>query len=164
MPEVEITTDSLESLAIQFKRRLDEHAAAWSQALDNREAPAAFYSPSADIIFIDPLPPFAGYHGWREFQQSLPPTVEHAEFRMHDGVKLVTSGDTAWTIAAFHLLLRFKNGQTVEGDARQTAVWQRQADGQWLIVHLHESMPLPEETQPYQATADDLSKFREATR
>ena len=59
---------------------------------------------------------------------------------MHDDLQVKRKGDIAWTVGSFHIVLKFKDGKSI-GDARQTAIWE-QRDGEWQIVHLHESTPI----------------------
>ena len=147
MPIVNNSVDS--ATEAEFKQLLEAHAAAWINSIDNRDAPAHFFVPDDDIIYLDLVPPFSGYQGWQQFKASIPDTLKSATFTMHDGLQVKRKGNIAWTIGSFHIVLKFKDGKSVEGDARQTAIWE-QRDGKWQIVHLHESTPISDVEQMYQ--------------
>ena len=143
----------------EFKQLLEAHAAAWSKAIKNPEAPARFFAPDEDVIYFDLIPPFAGYRSWKQLKDSIPDTIISATFTMHDNLYVKCKNDIAWTVSSFHLSLKFKEGEEIEGDARQTVIWEKR-DGKWLIVHLHESTPLPEGCTPYQANSTELQQLK----
>ena len=116
-----------------FQQLLEAHAAAWSNSINDRDAPKRFFVPDDDIIYLDLIPPFSGYQGWQQFKESIPDTLESATFTMHDGLQVKRKGDIAWTVGSFHLVLKFKDGKSIIGDARQTAIWELR-DGKWQIV------------------------------
>ena len=108
----------------EFKKLLEAHAAAWGKAVEEPEAPKQFYALDDDVIFLDPSPPFAGYRSWQQFKKSLAlNNIASATYTMHDGLQVKCKGDIAWTIGGFHISLKLKNGEEIEGDARQTAIW-----------------------------------------
>ena len=146
MPVVNNSVDS--ATEAEFKQLLEAHAAAWSNSIDNRDAPARFFVPDEDIIYLDLVPPFAGYQGWQQFKESIPDTLTSATFTMRDGLQVKRKGDIAWTVGSFHIVLKFKNGESIEGDARQTVIWERR-DSKWQIVHLHESTPISDVARIY---------------
>lgn len=53
------------------------------------------------------------------------------------------SGDTGWFAVTFHAVRTLPDGRTFEVDGRLTTV-AALIDGQWLIVHDHASIPLPQ--------------------
>ena len=146
MPVVNNSVDS--ATEAEFKQLLEDHAAAWSNSINNRDAPARFFVPDDDIIYLDLVPPFAGYQGWQQFKESIPDTLTSATFTMRDGLQVKRKGDIAWTVGSFHIVLKFKNGESIEGDARQTVIWERR-DSKWQIVHLHESTPISDVARIY---------------
>lgn len=146
MPVINNSVDS--ATEAEFKQLIEAHAAAWSNSINNRDAPARFFVPDDDIIYLDLVPPFAGYQGWQQFKESIPDTLKSATFTMHDDLQVKRKGNIAWTVGSFHIVLKFKDGKLIEGDARQTAIWE-QRDGKWQIVHLHESTPIFDVEQVY---------------
>ena len=147
MPVINNSVDS--ATKDMFQQLLEAHAAAWSNSINNRDAPARFFVPDDDIIYLDLVPPFAGYQSWQQFKESIPDTLESATFTMHDGLQVKRRDDIAWTVGSFHLMLKFKDGKSIIGDARQTAIWELR-DGKWQIVHLHESTPISDLERIYQ--------------
>ena len=143
----------------EFQQLLQAHAAAWSKAIEEPEAPARFFAPDEDVICFDLIPPFAGYRSWQQFKKSVPNTIYKAVFTMHDGLQVRCRGDIAWTIGGFHISLKLKNGKEIEGDARQTAIWEKR-EGKWLMVHLHESTPVSEGCTPYRADSSELQQLK----
>jgi ketosteroid isomerase-like protein len=78
--------------------------------------------------------------GWRDFC-AAPARVTQA--RLVDGPHAVGSSDMASVAGTVHLVVDQPAGR-VELDMRLTWVLQRDADGQWRVVHEHASQPLPD--------------------
>lgn len=70
----------------EFKQLLEAHAAAWSKAIKEPEAPSQFFVPDEDVIYFDLIPPFVGYRGWQQLRESIPDTIISATFTMHDNL------------------------------------------------------------------------------
>ena len=85
----------------EFQQLLQAHAAAWSKAIEEPEAPARFFAPDEDVICFDLIPPFAGYRSWQQFKKSVPDAISKAVFTMYDGLQVKCKGDLAWTILTF---------------------------------------------------------------
>lgn len=66
------------------------------------------------------------------------------EFEQHD-LRVHADGDIAYSHCLIHMRGRTQDGEMLEAWTRNTTGWQR-VDGQWLIVHEHNSVPLDKES------------------
>ena len=126
----------------EFKALIQQYYDAWSKM--NADAPAPLYARDADLVFYDVAP--LKYTGWEEYkrgvQTNLFDQATSGKLTAKDDLKVTRRGKLAWTTVTFHLVVKMKNGQTLEGDGRHTAIWEKRLD-KWVIVHEHVSLPLP---------------------
>ncbi len=113
----------------------------------NPDNVAAYYDKSAGNVYFDIAP--RKYDGWPAYAkgaqavlsgfQSCKATV-NPDFAPH------RAGNTVWANATVDVDVVMKDGKNEQLPMRWTAVWQDKR-GQWLIVHEHVSVPLPEQPQ-----------------
>lgn len=124
---------------------LDELAQALRQG--DRRRIMAFYAD--DLRAFDLLPPLQSINRAAFMQQAWDVCWAEAlqfpiEFVQHD-LRVHADGDVAFSHCMVHMKGLDKDGQMIETWFRNTRGLQR-ADGQWLITHEHNSVPLDKET------------------
>jgi len=129
------------SIDPEFKDLIARYYQAWSKL--STDAPAEFYDKDSGLIFYDVAP--LKYNGWAEYkagvQKNFFDGAASAILTPADDLTVNRRGNVAWTTITFHLSVKEKNGQSMELDARHTAIWEKK-NGKWLIVHEHVSAPL----------------------
>jgi ketosteroid isomerase-like protein len=124
------------------KARLQQVLDAWASMDLTR--PAMFYAKDPGLAFYDIAP--RKYNGWSEYEKGvgeLFKTLKSASFRLKDDAVVHTAGNMAWATALVDGDMVNKDGSKMKIDARWTTVWEKRGNN-WLIVHDHFSMPLPE--------------------
>ncbi len=66
------------------------------------------------------------------------------EFEQHD-LRVHADGDVAYSHCIIHMRGQTRDGQVMEAWTRNTTGWEK-VEGQWLIVHEHNSVPLDKES------------------
>jgi len=123
------------------KARLEQVMAAWA-TMDPSKA-AVFYAKDPGLAFYDVAP--RSYKGWAEYEKGareMFKTMRSLSFKMHDA-DVHTAGNVAWATALVDAVVNDKDGKQEKMDARWTTVWEKRGNN-WLIVHDHFSVPLPE--------------------
>lgn len=142
----------------EFQRMINDYAAQWHAQNGNPpdwDGIARYYATDADIVLIDasPFQPNIGFAAFRvNAQRTFYDPMAFWTFAANPDAQAVRRGDVAWTTFTARVMGRFKNGQTIEQDLRQSNVWERRA-GRWVIVHEHGSVPLPGGDAPQTAPA-----------
>jgi ketosteroid isomerase-like protein len=126
----------------EFKALIDRYYAAWSSM--NTDNASQFYAKDADLVFYDIAP--LKYNNWAEYKEGVQKNffdgATSAKLTPNSDLKVTRRGNVAWTVVTFHLSVKLKSGDSMEIDARHTAIWENRG-GKWLIVHEHVSAPLP---------------------
>jgi ketosteroid isomerase-like protein len=131
-----------------FKKQVLEYHAAWSPGCKPFDITNAerFYSKSPDLSAYDIMPTQAPIVGWESYKAALIQIMDgFADFTLsltEDDVRVFAYGDVICTTSDFTIKGTLKNGQPLEGIGRTSLIWERQADGNWLIVHEHSSTPI----------------------
>jgi ketosteroid isomerase-like protein len=128
----------------EFKALIDGYYAAWSSM--NTDNAAKYYATKdADMVVYDIAP--LKYKGWAEYAKGVKENffdgAVSAKLTPNDDLAVTRRGNIAWTTVTFHLSGKLKSGDSMELDARHTAIWEKR-DAKWLIVHEHISAPLPQ--------------------
>lgn len=135
---------SVRSSATVDRAKLEQVMAAWA-TLDVSK-PARFYAKDPGLVFYDVAP--RKYVGWAEYASGsveMFKTVKSLTLKLSDDAQVHVAGKTAWATATVDGEMVNKDGSSLKVDARWTSVWE-QRGSDWLIVHEHFSMPLPEPT------------------
>ena len=123
-----------------FKALIEQYYAAWNTGDPEKASP--LYAKDANLIFYDIAP--LKYKGWAEYDsgvRNVLGTFASAKFVPQQDLNVTRHGSVAWTTVTWHLSGKKKNGESVDMDGRQTAIWENRS-GKWLIVHEHFSAPL----------------------
>ena len=126
---------------IEFKAMLERCYADWSTPLNH---PEKWYAD--DVLVFDLIPPFPPYRGrdryvasaLKEFYEKMTSVT----FTAKEVLRIVCIDDMALTEVIVHGSTQPKVGEQMEMDIRQTQVWVKR-DGKWLIIHEHNSVPMP---------------------
>ena len=132
--------------APDFKALLQKTAAAW-ESLDPTKA-APFYAKDATLAFFDFAP--MKYTGWKEYEAGSVKTFSgfsSLKVRFNDDVRAQRAGNVSWGTGTGHADVVSKDGSKMPLDFRFTTVWEKRGND-WLIVHEHYSVPLPEPAPP----------------
>ncbi|MBW4505488.1 MAG: nuclear transport factor 2 family protein [Scytonematopsis contorta HA4267-MV1] len=131
-----------------FKNLVVKYHAAWSpgrEAFDIRNA-KQFYSQKSSLSAYDIMPTKGPILGWENYKKELTHIMdgfaEFALFLTKDDVQVFRYGNIICTTSDFQIRGVLKNGQPLEGVGRTSLIWERQEDGNWLIVHEHSSTPI----------------------
>jgi ketosteroid isomerase-like protein len=124
-----------------FRKLIDDYCAAWSSG--NTDNAGQFYAKDDDLIFYD-VAPFS-YHGWKEYIPGVHKTLLDgaAEVKLTAGkdLKVMRSGNVAWTVVPIHFYEKTKDGKVIEAELRYTGIWEKRGS-KWLLVHEHLSVPM----------------------
>jgi ketosteroid isomerase-like protein len=114
---------------------------AWSTMDTSKVAP--YYSKAPENIFFDIAPmEYKGWAEWAEGVRNLFADYKSFKFSLANEPVIHNHGDWAWSTELWHVDAIRKDGKTETIDGRDAAVWQKQG-GKWVIVHEHDSVPLP---------------------
>jgi len=122
----------------QMRKLLD----AWETLNPNNAA--AFYAKEANRAFFDIAP--LKYAGWSEYSEGVKKLLADfasLKFTLANDVQVQRAGSTAWATATFRAEAAMKNGAKESFDGRWTIVWEKRGKD-WLVVHEHVSVPVPE--------------------
>jgi ketosteroid isomerase-like protein len=125
-----------------FKALLRKTASAW-ETLDPAKA-APFYAKDATLAFFDFAP--MKYTGWTDYQAGSVKTFagfSSLKIQFNDDVRAQRAGNVSWGTGTGHADVVNKDGSKMPLDFRFTCVWEKRGHD-WLIVHEHFSVPLPE--------------------
>lgn len=109
--------------------------------------PAKFYARDAALVFYDIAP--RKYTGWSEYAKGagdLFTSLKSLTFKVGPDAEIHRSGNMAWSTALVDGEMVNKDGTTTSLPGRWTTVWEKRGN-EWLIVHDHFSLPLPEPKQ-----------------
>ena len=127
----------------QFKALVDDMYAAWNTW--TTEAPAKYFAKDADLVFFDIAP--LKYDGWSGYAKGVEENffskASSGKLTPHDDLRVVRRGRVAWGTLTFRIDVTFKNGQEWSAEGRDTLIWEKRGKD-WLCVHEHVSVPLPE--------------------
>ena len=138
------TTKAKHATAGVTKKLVVDLFDAWSTMDTAKIAP--FYSAAPENIFYDITP--MQYHGWAEWAKGANDFFsgfKSFKLTIVGNPDIHQSGDFAWFTELWHLDAVGKDGKAVTFDGRGTSILQ-QREGKWLIVHEHDSIPLPPPT------------------
>jgi len=126
----------------EFKMLIDRYYAACNSL--NLDEEMGFYAKDSGLVFYDITPPLK-YNGWYEYREGIRKaylhTVLRANLKPNDDLEVRRRGNVAWTTVTFHFSVTKKSGESVNMEARHTAIWEKRGD-KWFIVHEHVSVPL----------------------
>jgi ketosteroid isomerase-like protein len=128
------------------RARLGQVLAAWATMDPSKAAP--FYAKDPGLIFYDIAP--RKYSGWAEYAKGTTEmfkTVKSLTMKLNEDAQVHNAGSTVWTTATVDGEMVNNDGTRLKIDARWTCVWEKRGTD-WLIVHEHFSMPLPEPPPP----------------
>ncbi len=111
----------------------------------NLEKAGAYYAKDADLVFYDITP--LKYTGWEAYGagvQKLLAAYKTFHLIPQNDLKITRRGKIVWTTIGCHFSGVLKDGTKAELEGRHTAIWEKRGKGDWLIVHEHVSVPLPE--------------------
>ncbi len=129
-----------------FKGMFRKTAAAW-QTLDPSKA-APFYAKDATLAFFDLAP--LKYAGWDDYAAGAAKVFggfSSIKISLNDDMRAQRRGNMAWATSTAHIDLVNKDGSKTPLDVRWTIIWEKRGND-WLIVHEHASIPLPEPASP----------------
>ncbi len=132
----------------EFKNLVQDYYAAWSPGRNSFDISKAerFYSKGVELSAYDVFHTDGVIRGWNNYKAELTQIMDSfADFNIimnKDDVEVFRHGDITWTASHFKIKGTFKNAQQIEAVGRNSLVWQRQDDRDWLIVHEHSSAPI----------------------
>ena len=95
--------------------------------------------------------PHNGVEGWEQasrYYAGFMAIPSHWRLEAGDDLRITVRGDVAWTTLSLSGAGAMPNGDPIAlPEARVTLIFERQDDGQWLILHEHgsASIPFPDE-------------------
>jgi len=110
----------------------------------NLDKAGVYYAKDADLVFYDITP--LKYTGWEAYKAGVKKLLApYNRFRLlpQNDLKISRRGKIVWTTIGCHFSGVLKDGTKAELEGRHTAIWEKRK-GDWLIVHEHVSVPLPE--------------------
>lgn len=135
---------------------IDKVLAGWS-SLDMAKV-APYYAKEPDLLFFD-VSPFM-YKGWAAYEEGFRKTSaewQSASVRVGSEFKATRHGDHAWAVYTIDFSGVLKNGSKMEGPVRATVILEKRG-ADWIIVHEHVSMPMPEAPPPAPEPAKPAAK------
>lgn len=124
-----------------FRKLIDSYCAAWSSG--NPENAAKFYAQGDNFIFYD-IAPFS-YHGWTQYdagvRKEFLDNTASVSLTAGQDLSVTRRGTVAWTVVPMHLVVKMKDGKTLDSPVRYTGIWEKHGKT-WLIVHEHLSVPM----------------------
>ena len=120
--------------------------AAWT-TMDVSKA-AVFYAKDPGLVYFDIAP--RKYANWAEYEKGavdMFKTVKSMTMKVNDDAQIHNAGNMAWATATVDGEMVNKDGTKMKIDARWSTVWEKRG-ANWIIVHDHFSMPLPEPAPP----------------
>lgn len=126
----------------ELKALMQKILEAWS-TLDASK-PAPYYDTAAKHVFYDISP--LKYTGWKEYAdtcQKMFAGLNSLKFTLGKDVQTHRRGNVAWGTATWQAEVAPKDGKTENLEGRWTVIWEKRGDN-WLVVHEHVSVPLPE--------------------
>jgi ketosteroid isomerase-like protein len=124
-----------------FRKLIDGYCAAWSSG--NASNAAKFYAKDDNLIFYD-IAPFS-YSGWKQYdagvRKEFLDNTASVSLTAGQDLRVTRHGNIAWTVVPMHLVVKMKDGKTLDSPVRYTGIWEKQGKS-WLIVHEHLSVPL----------------------
>jgi ketosteroid isomerase-like protein len=130
----------------EFKPLVEKILAAW-MTLDAKNA-APYYAKDAGLTFYDLAP--LKYSGWSEYEagfQKIAAGMKSMKLALEPDLQATRYGDIAWTSFTVKGEMEPKEGKAMTMDVRISDVFEKR-DGQWIIVHEHVSVPIPEPAPP----------------
>lgn len=135
-----------EDASTELRPHIEKVLAAWS-SLDTAKV-APYYAKEADLMFFD-VSPFQ-YKGWAAYEEGFRKTSaewQSASITVGPEFKATRHGNLAWAVYTFNFSGTLKNGTKMDGPARATEILEKRGND-WVIVHEHVSMPMPEAPPP----------------
>lgn len=130
-----------------FMERMQANLRAWSFAAGDARFDEAGpdYTRRPDAVFMDPIPPLAGYRGWEEYRHAVPTWVERGIRRATFAVsaeefRAWRDRDVVWNIMRCSVALTLPDDTAVEQECRGTTIWEWEGDD-WRLAHEHFSVP-----------------------
>lgn len=130
-----------------FVERMQANLRAWSfEAGDARfDEAGPDYTRRPDAVFMDPIPPLAGYRGWQEYRHAVPTWIERGIRRATftasaAGFRAWREGDVVWNIMLCGVAITLPDNVSVEQECRGTTIWEWEGDD-WRLAHEHFSVP-----------------------
>jgi ketosteroid isomerase-like protein len=124
-----------------FRKLIDDYCVAWSSG--NPDNAAKFYAKDDTLVFYD-VAPFS-YAGWKEYdagvRKNLLDNAASASLTAGKELKVTRHGNIAWTTVPMHVMIKMKDGKTIDSPIRYTGIWEKRGKS-WLLVHEHLSAPL----------------------
>ncbi|HUN62848.1 MAG TPA: nuclear transport factor 2 family protein [Candidatus Sulfotelmatobacter sp.] len=124
-----------------FRKLIDSYCAAWSSG--NPDNAAKFYAKEDGLIFYD-LAPFS-YSGWKQYdagvRKEFLDNTASLSLTAGQDLRVTRHGNIAWTVVPMRLVVKMKDGKTLDSPVRYTGIWEKHGKS-WLIVHEHLSVPM----------------------
>jgi hypothetical protein len=123
------------------KAYLEKLLDGWSSG---NPANMAQYYVQGEHPFFDIAP--LKYDNWTEYQNGTTELLKgYKSFKLtlNDDAQVHQEGNLAWSSATIKEDAVTSAGKHEMATLRWTAIYQKQADGKWLIMHEHTSAPLP---------------------
>jgi ketosteroid isomerase-like protein len=115
---------------------------AWSSGNFDNVKP--YYDKSPSNAYYDVLPlKYTGLQQYIEGVKSAFGSYQSVKLSMNDDAQAHRSGNMGYGAATIRIDLTDKAGQAESLHARWTAVWEKKGND-WLVVHEHTSVPMPE--------------------
>ena len=137
-PRTTMTAVKVEPSTAEMKHLLD----LWSSG--DYDSVKPFYDKSPNDAFYDVLP--LKYTGLEEYVEGVKKAFGEGgsvKLTMNDDAQAHRSGNMAYGAATIRADVTDKTGKTQTLAARWTVVWEKKGN-QWLVVHEHTSVPMPE--------------------
>ncbi len=126
-------------------KALTEWGAAFSSEPIDVEGMKAIWDETFEHPVYQPEEFFEPWTSWAEIRaywERVPDLIKVRGFAPID-MDINVHGDVAWVwVRAYATLMMLKDGnRMLDGQARMTYVFRRRNDGQWKVIHYHESRP-----------------------
>jgi hypothetical protein len=124
------------------KAYLEKLLEGWSSG--NPASMAQYYVQGEQHPFFDIAP--LKYNNWTEYEKGATELLKgYKSFKLtlNDDAQVHQEGNLAWSLATIKEDAVTSAGKREMATLRWTAIFQKQQDGKWLIVHEHTSAPLP---------------------
>jgi ketosteroid isomerase-like protein len=142
----EDTAAQSQDVTSEFRPLMEKILAAWG-TLDASQ-PAQYYAKDPDLAFFDVAP--LKYTGWQEYADGFAKEAgdwKSMKVSLGPDFRATRVGNVVWATYTVNFEIDPKKGSVMKLDGRGTDIFEKRGDN-WLIVHEHASVPLPEPAPP----------------
>ena len=135
-----------EDATAEIRPLMDKMTAEWS-TLDPSLV-AKYYAKDTGLAFYDVAP--LKYTGWQAYEDGSKKTFsdwKSIKLTISPDFKAYKNGNIAWATFTSYFEITPKTGPAMKGEARNTEVFEKRGK-EWLIVHEHGSVPMPDPPPP----------------